>query len=408
MTDSGEALEPLPTPAEETALPVPVSDSAATAVEAAPTPIEEFVEPAVPVPGPGLLESCGWMFLVFGLHVVGGLAAVLWIVFVEISQTGSTASLRTLGNKFTPQQWLMLAAGEQLVVTALTLVLVAIRLGGRMTQCLNLSRPTLPHTAIVALLMFPMSVLCSEFYRINQVGWKWLGTLVPVLQRFDELSSVEMVGDLAGAAGLEILILVLAVNPAINEELIFRGLLGRGLIARRGWLSGVLICSVMFGIVHLHPSHVAAVIPLGVALHFLYITTRSLWAPVLLHLMNNTWAAVAAKLAADGTITPEQVDRPVSPLMLLLAALTAWSLMTVLWRSRIRYLQPDGGDWSPGYRTLEAPAPGVARRQMSRVSVSRYVLAGAAAIIFHVLLFATESVPREPVQEQPAGRVGLR
>lgn len=383
MTDAGEPPA-IPTP------PIP-------------TPIEEFVEPAVPRPGPGLPEAIGWMFLVFGLHLIGGIAAILWIAFVEVTQTGSTATLRTLGN-LNPAQWLMLAAGEQLVVTVLTLVLVAIRLGGRLSQPLNLSRPTLPHTVAVILLMFPLSVLCSELYRINQIGWKWLGTLIPALQAFDELSSVEMVAKLAQGAGLELLILVLAVGPAINEELIFRGLLGRGLTARWGWLPGVLMCSVMFGVVHMHPAHVLAVIPLGMALHFLYITTRSLWAPVLLHFLNNTWAATASKLAADGTFTQEQVDQPASLLILLLAFLTAWSLGMVLWKSRIRYIEPDGTDWSPGFPTVEGPETGETRRQMSRVSVRRFVVAGLVATVFHAVLFATDSQPQEPVQEQPAAR----
>lgn len=415
MTDAGESPEPLQIPAEAAAPDVETSpaelsfvDEVQPAVEppAVPMIIEEFVEPAVSIPGPGLPEAVGWMFLVFGLHLMGGIAAIVWIAFVEVTQTGSTASLRTLGN-FSPGQWLMLAAGEQLVVTVLTLILVAIRLGGRIVQPLNLTRPTWLHTATVMLLMFPLSVLCSELYRINQVGWKWLGTLIPVLQKFDELSSVEMVSQLAQGAGLELLILVLAVGPAINEELIFRGLLGRGLTARWGWLPGMLICSVMFGIVHLHPAHVLAIIPLGMAMHFIYITTRSLWAPVLLHFLNNTWAAVASKLAAEGTITQDQIDRPASLLILLLAVLAAWSLGMVLWKSRIRYVLPDGRDWSPGYPTVAGPETGDARRQMSRIGVRRFVLAGVVAAIFHAVLFATESEPMEPVQEQPAGQVGV-
>lgn len=415
MTDAGESPEPLQIPAEAATPDAETSPAELSFVDevqpavvppAVPMIIEEFVEPTVSIPGPGLPEAVGWMFLVFGLHLMGGIAAMVWIAFVEVTQTGSTASLRTLGN-LSPGQWLMLAAGEQLVVTVLTLILVAIRLGGRMVQPLNLTRPTLLHTLTVMLLMFPLSVLCSELYRINQVGWKWLGTLIPVLQKFDELSSVEMVSQLAQGAGLELLILVLAVGPAINEELIFRGLLGRGLTARWGWLPGVLMCSVMFGIVHLHPAHVLAIIPLGMAMHFIYIATRSLWAPVLLHFLNNTWAAVASKLAAEGTITQDHVDRPASLLILLLAVLAAWSLGMVLWKSRIRYVQPDGTDWSPGFPTVEGPESGDARRLMSRISARRFVLAGIVATIFHAVLFATESQPTEPVQEQPAGRVGV-
>src|SRR5205085_9678359 len=90
-------------------------------------------------------------------------------------------------------------------------------------------------------------------------------------------------------------VLVMAVLPALGEELIFRGLIGRGLLARWGVVAGVLWTSVLFGLVHLNPAQAIAVIPIGVILHFVYLTTGSFWAPVLLHFLNNAFAAVMLK-----------------------------------------------------------------------------------------------------------------
>ncbi len=64
------------------------------------------------------------------------------------------------------------------------------------------------------------------------------------------------------------LIVAFAVAPALGEELVFRGVIGRGLIARWGLPAGVLITSVMFAAIHVHPAHVVGVIPVGIAMHF--------------------------------------------------------------------------------------------------------------------------------------------
>ena len=53
-------------------------------------------------------------------------------------------------------------------------------------------------------------------------------------------------------------LVLFALGPGIAEELMFRGFLGRGLVARHGLGVGVLLTSLLFGLVHLDPPHVVA------------------------------------------------------------------------------------------------------------------------------------------------------
>jgi len=39
----------------------------------------------------------------------------------------------------------------------------------------------------------------------------------------------------------------------------------------------MLITSVLFGIMHVNPAQAIGVMPLGLAMHFVYLTTRSFW-----------------------------------------------------------------------------------------------------------------------------------
>lgn len=89
--------------------------------------------------------------------------------------------------------------------------------------------------------------------------------------------------------------------PAVGEEVMFRGFLGRGLLARYGLAGGTLL-SAMFSLMHADPVQALAVLVLGITLQGVYIATRSLFAPMLLHGLNN---ALAFGLAI---VDPESLD----------------------------------------------------------------------------------------------------
>jgi len=93
-------------------------------------------------------------------------------------------------------------------------------------------------------------------------------------------------------------VLIIGVGPALGEELWCRGFIGRGLIANHGVIRGVLMSSLLFGIMHIEPRQVAYATVLGVVLHSVYLWTRSLLMPMLLHFMNNSLSMI--QISRDG------------------------------------------------------------------------------------------------------------
>jgi membrane protease YdiL (CAAX protease family) len=157
-------------------------------------------------------------------------------------------------------------------------------------------------------------------------------------------------------------VLAVAIGPGIVEELWCRGFLGRGLSARYGLVAGILLTSCFFALMHIDPSQLLVIALMGVYLHFVYVATRSIWAPILLHALNNG-VSILLVLA----LKPEQLDQDKNvPIVVTLSALSLMIFGTVaLWTSRAE-LQSTVGNyeawwmsdgWKPEYPGVSAPPP---------------------------------------------------
>jgi uncharacterized protein len=72
------------------------------------------------------------------------------------------------------------------------------------------------------------------------------------------------------------------------EELLFRGVIFKWLRDNWGLWPGILVSSLVFGIVHVEISVVVAAFVLGIILALVYEYSRSLWSAVLIHIINNS------------------------------------------------------------------------------------------------------------------------
>lgn len=95
-------------------------------------------------------------------------------------------------------------------------------------------------------------------------------------------------------------IAVLAVAPALCEELLFRGVWARALASRLGGALACILTALAFGAYHLSAAQLAPTTLLGVVLAWASLRGGSLWLSVALHATNN---AVASSVAA-GLVGP--------------------------------------------------------------------------------------------------------
>lgn len=81
--------------------------------------------------------------------------------------------------------------------------------------------------------------------------------------------------------------LLLVVLGPLTEEIIFRGLILRGLLGRcRPWVA-IVISAALFSLMHLNPAQIPITLGLGIVLGWVYFRTRSLGLCVFGHALNN-------------------------------------------------------------------------------------------------------------------------
>jgi uncharacterized protein len=122
-------------------------------------------------------------------------------------------------------------------------------------------------------------------------------------------------------SGLGVNMLVMALIPAIAEELLFRGVLQQ-LIARITGrkVAAVWITAFLFSAIHLQFYGFLPRFLLGLIMGYLYLWSGSIWLPIAAHFANNAGAVVAGYLFAAGysDIPFNQVGNPggwVAPLL---------------------------------------------------------------------------------------------
>jgi membrane protease YdiL (CAAX protease family) len=322
--------------------------------------------------GPGGLESLGWAAMMLVLQVVVSVGFTGLAMLMSLAEgTGPLASppapveatapageqppppatvspAEQLMRRIQPQMkrlmpWMFGVVG--LVNCLFALALCRFRLGNLEFHHLGWQLPSIQHVFLLLLLFIPLSICCSSLQG-------WAAQLFPESGR--ELA--ELFGSLRHLP-LPLLMLVLAVAPAIGEELVFRGVIGRGLLARQGWIWGIAVTSVMFAGVHLSPAQVIGVLPLGIVIHLVYAATRSFWAPMLAHFLNNGLASVMIKLS-DSTLA-ESAEATGETFDLRLIGLSAIALVFLgswLWTTRVRFVSPEGVEWNPAEADCGIPA----------------------------------------------------
>ena len=119
-----------------------------------------------------------------------------------------------------------------------------------------------------------------------------------------------MVTDLTGW-GLTKLIFVIALLPAVCEELFFRGLLQNLFIRKtKSVLASLIIVSAIFSAVHADLPNFMARFVMGLLLGMLYQYSGKLWTSMAFHFLNNAIAATLLWCEVKGVVLGDIEDFP--------------------------------------------------------------------------------------------------
>jgi membrane protease YdiL (CAAX protease family) len=336
-------------------------------------------------PGPNFFMALVWWLLFLGAQLlvgVGASALLAVMAVLEYGQRGFETAMRdspdaALFNVRGAAIVLFLfATGGNLLVAGL---IVAILFRSQVRRAMALRRPSLLHCGLSVLMAPPLLIVGSEVQTLAM-------RVLPQFHGNDELYA-----KLAQEPWIVILLLG-ALLPALGEELFFRGFLSRGLVAKHGLVFGVLVASALFGITHMNPPQVVGTAVLALAFQAAFLSSKSLFAPILLHTLNNGIAFALMRLVFnphtrdvfglnDNTLIP--------PVLALAALLALFAVGWMFFETRTQWVLQDGQIWSPGYITAEMPPAHLAAKpQMASPGISTIlVMAGAYALFLGILFW---------------------
>ena len=131
-------------------------------------------------------------------------------------------------------------------------------------------------------------------------------------------------------------LLVIAIVPAIGEELLFRGYLQQSFSK---WLSSphvaIIVTAVLFSAIHLHFQGFLPRFILGVLLGYLFYWSGSLWLPILAHFANNAQAVIISypTFKVDSGVYSVLSDVEVDPMMALFSFASVVVLLFMFYKT---------------------------------------------------------------------------
>jgi sodium transport system permease protein len=111
----------------------------------------------------------------------------------------------------------------------------------------------------------------------------------------------ELLGGERTPTELALLIAVVAITPAICEEILFRGVLLSALRSQLGKTPSIIIVAILFGCFHLSIFRAIPTAAFGAVLAYVCLRSASILPSILLHACNNAFAI----LLVTGVLMPE-------------------------------------------------------------------------------------------------------
>jgi len=254
----------------------------------------EIPPPGAPVPErPPLLQR---------MHPVAFALLALALIFVLYQLVGGALTLLVARGRFTESnvglvRWATIL-GQLLFILAPTIWLAQKRHGGGAA----FFRVKVPRVRELIATMVGVLALqqMMQAYMVAQ-------EMIPLpggLQKFMDLmkrllEEAERVLVQANSPGEFLFVIaVVALVPALSEELLFRGLVQRNMEAFAGW-RGAVITGVVFGIYHFNPFTLVPLAVLGVYFGFIVYRAGNITLSMSAHFFNNFVACAAIYLRLD-------------------------------------------------------------------------------------------------------------
>jgi sodium transport system permease protein len=188
-----------------------------------------------------------------------------------------------------PETWAgfaMMTVISLVAFIAIPAIIMSVVLTRSPTTTLLLRSARIDATAMAALLALALHPANVAMGLLVQKVYPYSSDITEQLKAFESV--------IHGAPGLWALILVLAVTPAICEEIAFRGFILSGMRHMGHKWVAILVTSVFFGAAHMILQQSLTACIVGMVLGYLAIQTGSLLPSIAFHMTHNSLSMVMA------------------------------------------------------------------------------------------------------------------
>lgn len=149
-----------------------------------------------------------------------------------------------------------------------------------------------------------------------------LGKLTTYLTEFDSTGQ------------LILAVVVIAVLPAIGEELVFRGIIQREFYKGSNNIHiSIWVSAIIFSAIHLQFYGFLPRMLLGALFGYLYYWSGNLWMPILAHFVNNGFTVIAMYLHQQGTINVDVETTESAPMPAVISSLVFTIILLYLFKT---------------------------------------------------------------------------
>lgn len=210
----------------------------------------------------------------------------------------------------------------------------------RPMQALGLRKPARPWWLIIvgAALMYVSLPVTNQLSTWNE-GMSFggaLATLEDYMKALEETARVttEKMLNVDSIGGLLLNLLIIALIPAIGEELTFRGVLQQSLTRKMNPHVAIILSAAIFSFIHFQFYGFLPRMFLGMLLGYMFYVSNSLWTSILMHFLNNGSAVVVYYLNNKGVINVDVDHFGQTQSVWLIAASAAATVGLIAWSWR--------------------------------------------------------------------------
>jgi hypothetical protein len=278
---------------------------------------------------------------------------VLWslvIVFVTYQVIGGGVSYLLHGAMVTVENagWVRLSTfGGQVLFLLIPTLLLIRRQHGRLSSAIPYRKAHWGEYVLTFVGVFSLlQVLNGYIYFQDQIPLP--PTIKPYIDNIRQVieETFRLLTKAQSPSELFVVISIVAVTPAICEEILFRGLVQTNLQLASNPSKAYLLTGIIFGLYHFNPFLVVPLVILGIYFSFIRMRSASILMPMLAHCTNNLVTVIASygsDASANADVLTASAGTNVSIVfsMIGFGILFAISLLAYL-RITARYVQGTG------------------------------------------------------------------